>query len=55
MIDTDLSFERSEVEANLLCPIDSVKNPLRGKITAPEIGEIIFDIPEAHGEVVVTG
>ena len=52
MIDTDLSFERSCVEATLTAPIVSIKNPLSGHIYVPEAGEIIMDIPEAKGEVI---
>lgn len=40
---TDLSFERSEVEAEIKGSIDSIKNPLRGKITAGAVGEIIME------------
>jgi hypothetical protein len=50
---TDLSFEKSDVSATVTCPIDSVKNPKSGEITAPSVGEIIFDDPNAKGEVVV--
>ena len=50
---TDLSFEKSDVIATVTSPIDSVKNPKSGKITAPSVGEIIFDDPNAKGEVVV--
>ncbi len=39
----DLSFERSEVEADIKGHIDSVKNPLRGHITAESIGEVILE------------
>ena len=53
MVDTDLSFERSEVEATLTAPIVSIKNPLSGYICAPEVGELIMDIENAHGEVIV--
>lgn len=53
MIDTDLAFERSEVEAVVTTPVDSIKNPLAGKISVPYVGEIIMDIPEAKGEVIV--
>ena len=53
MVDADLAFERSEVEATLIAPILSIKNPLSGRITVPQVGEIIRDIPEAHGEVVI--
>lgn len=52
MIDTDLSFERSEVEATLTAPIVSIKNPLSGHIFVPEVGEIIIDIPDAKGEII---
>ncbi len=53
MIDTDLSFERSEVEAVLTSPIISIKNPLSGHITVPGVGEIIRDDPNSRGEVTV--
>ncbi len=53
MIDTDLSFERSEVEASITTPIVSVKNPYAGMITAPSVGEIIMDDPAAKGKVIV--
>lgn len=53
MVDCDLAFERSTVEATLTAPILSVKNPLVGsRITAPQVGEIIRDIPQGVGEVV---
>ncbi len=38
----DLAFEYSEVEADLLGGIASVKNPKKGRITADRIGEIIL-------------
>ena len=53
MIDTDLSFERSDVEATLTTPIVSIKNPLSGHIYVPKVGEIIMDIENAHGEIIV--
>lgn len=53
MIDTDLSFERSDVEATLTAPIVSIKNPMSGHIYVPEVGEIIMNIENAHGEIVV--
>ncbi|MDE7373400.1 MAG: DUF3737 family protein, partial [Clostridia bacterium] len=43
MYDTDLCFEKSETEANILTPVISIKNPYRGSITVPEVGEIIRD------------
>lgn len=52
MVDTDLSFERSEVEATLTAPIISIKNPLCGHIYVPAVGEVIMDMEEAKGEVI---
>lgn len=52
MIDTDLSFERSEVEATLIAPIVSIKNPLSGTIYVPSVGETIFDIDLAKGRII---
>lgn len=52
MIDTDLSFERSAVEATLTAPIVSIKNPLSGHIYVPAVGELIMDIESAHGRVI---
>lgn len=51
MVDTDLAFEKSEVEATVTTPIMSVKNPRSGTITAPAVGEIIMDDPEAKGKI----
>lgn len=53
MVDTDLSFERSEVEATLTAPVASIKNPLSGHIYVPAVCEIIRDIEEAKGEIVI--
>lgn len=48
---TDLSFERSEVNAVVTTHIVSVKNPLSGCICAPSVGEVIRDIDGANGKV----
>lgn len=53
MIDCDLAFERSEVEATILTSIVSIKNPLSGRIVVSSVGEIIRDISDAKGAVVV--
>lgn len=42
MQNTDLSFEYSEVEAEIRGSVLSVKNPKSGRITADSIGEIIL-------------
>ncbi len=53
MIDADLSFERSEVEATLKAPIMSIKNPRAGSIRVPACGELILDDPLAAAAVTV--
>jgi hypothetical protein len=51
MHETDLAFEKSEVDAVVLTEIDSIKNPAKGTIKAPSIGEIIMDDPQADARV----
>lgn len=51
MEDTDLAFEKSEVEATVLTPVVSIKNPRSGRIVVPSVGEIIRDDPESRGEI----
>ena len=51
MINADLSFERSEVEATLTAPIISIKNPRAGIITVPSVNEIICDDKDAKCEI----
>lgn len=55
MIDTDLSFEYSEVEADIKGNVLSIKNPKSGVITVDSVGEIIREDPvmECDGIVVV--
>ena len=58
MIDTDLSFERSDVEATITTPVVSIKNPLSGHIYVPCVEEIIhddavFDGGKSGAEIVV--
>lgn len=53
MIDTDLCFEKSEVEAVITTPVISIKNPRAGTITVPSVSEIILDDPKAKGQVVI--
>ena len=43
LLNTDLAFELSTVNAEVTTRIDSVKNPISGRIRAREIGEIILD------------
>lgn len=54
MVDCDLAFERSSVQATITTPVVSIKNPLaESRISLPAAGSIIRDIPEATGEIVV--
>ncbi len=53
MRDTDLCFERSEVEAVVTSPVISIKNPLKGRIYVPDVDEVIMDIDEAEGMVIL--
>ena len=52
MIDCDLAFERSEVEATITTPVISIKNPYpTSHISVPYVQEIIRDIEEGTGIV----
>lgn len=55
MEQTDLAFERSEVEATVTTPVLSIKNPYGGSITVPEVGQIILDDPAARCDIIVKG
>lgn len=55
MTDTDLAFEKSQVEAVITTKVDSIKNPLAGRIQVPDVGELIMDDRDAKGEVVLVG
>ncbi len=51
MIDCDLAFEKSDVEAEINSFVVSIKNPHSGSITVESVGEIIMDDPAAHGQI----
>lgn len=53
MTDTDLCFEKSEVEAVITTPVVSIKNPLSGHIYVPCVEQIICDDAECRGEIIV--
>lgn len=53
MTDTDLCFEKSEVEATITTPVISIKNPLSGNIYVPNVSEIIMDDEQAKGKVII--
>ncbi len=55
MVDCDLSFEYSDVNASIFGKVDSIKNPKSGVITVDEVGEIIKENPvyPCNGKVVI--
>lgn len=55
MEDTDLSFEYSDVQADIKGHIDSVKNPKSGTVTADSVGEILMEdaVMKCDGKVVL--
>ena len=57
MIDTDLAFEYSDVDADLRGHVDSVKNPRSGRIVLDSVGDIIREDPvmPCTGEVILRG
>lgn len=53
MIDCDLSFENSDVNATVSGEIMSIKNPLQGsKIATDSIGEIIIESSKYGCEII---
>ena len=54
MVDCDLAFEKSDVEADILSDVMSIKNPRKGCINVESVGEIIMDDPEAEGKIIVS-
>jgi len=52
--DADLSFEYSEVEADIQGHIHSVKNPRTGHITADSIGEVILEDSIMETDCIIT-
>ena len=47
MVDCDLAFEKSDVEADIVSSVVSIKNPRSGRIRAASVGEVIMDDPGA--------
>ena len=53
LVDSDLCFEKSGVQATLTAPCDSIKNPASGRIVVPHVDEIIRDDPASKAEIIV--
>jgi hypothetical protein len=54
MYSCDLSFEKSEVYAEITTPVISIKNPTSGKICLPSVEEIIKDDPNSRCEILLS-
>ena len=54
MLDCDLAFEKSTVNAEITTPVISIKNVLSGKITVPCVDEIIVQDERYKGEIIQT-
>ena len=54
MQDADLAFEKSHVQATILTPMISIKNPTSGSIVLPSVGELIRTDTEAVAAVEFT-
>ncbi len=54
VVDSDLCFEKSDMDAVLTAPVDSIKNPHSGRIVLPAVDELIQD-NDSHAEIVITG
>ena len=53
MLEADLCFEKSEVQAEITTPVISIKNPLAGRILVPAVKEVIMDDKKAKGKIIV--
>ncbi len=53
MANADRAFEKSEVHANLLDDIVSIKNPYKGVIVVPAVGEIIRDDIKSKAAIMI--
>ena len=55
MENTDLSFERSDVEAKIIGNVESIKNPKFGKIYVDSVNKIIIEDETYQGEIIIKG
>ena len=57
LVDTDLAFEYCEnIDAEIVSPIASIKNPISGRIECGAVGELIFDddsIDHSKTEIII--
>ncbi len=55
VVDSDLCFEKSDLDAVVTTHVDSIKNPASGRVVVPSVDEIIRDDPSSVAEIIVTG
>lgn len=48
----DFAFEKSDVQAKILSPVISIKNPRSGHIEVPAVDEVIRDDPDSECEII---
>lgn len=48
----DFAFEKSDVQAKILSPVISIKNPRSGHIEVPAVDEVIRDTPDSECEII---
>jgi len=53
MLNADLCFEKSDVEAYITTPVISIKNPITGSVSVPKVDEIIRDDENSKAEIIV--
>lgn len=52
VVDSDLCFEKSDIDATITTSVDSIKNPRSGRIALPSVDELIQD-ETSHAKIVV--
>ena len=55
MKEADLAFEKSDVDADILSSVISIKNPRSGSIRVKSVEEIIMDDKDAKCDIITTG
>ncbi|MDE6730837.1 MAG: DUF3737 family protein [Oscillospiraceae bacterium] len=53
LLDADLCFEKSSVDADITTSVVSIKNPASGVIRVPSVGEIIRDDADSRAEIIL--
>lgn len=53
LADAENAFEKSEVKCNLLDDVKSIRNPYKGVIVVPAVGDIIRDDPKSKAALMI--